>query len=89
MEFARTAKEEALKPIIGAELTLHGGALLTLLAETPRGYANLSRLLSMALLSSPRDAPALDREALEGRTEGLIALSEPTRDSSHRPGLSW
>ncbi|MDP3766889.1 MAG: PHP domain-containing protein, partial [Dehalococcoidia bacterium] len=48
---------------------------LTLLAETPRGYANLSRLLSEAHLSSPRGAPALDPEALAGRTEGLIALS--------------
>jgi error-prone DNA polymerase len=75
MEFAQTAKEWELKPIIGAEITLHGDAHLTLLAETPRGYANLSRLLSMALLSSPRDTPALDPEALAGRTEGLIALS--------------
>jgi error-prone DNA polymerase len=48
---------------------------LTLLAETPRGYANLSRLLSEAHLSSPRDEPALDPGALAGRSEGLIALS--------------
>ncbi|MEX0787131.1 MAG: PHP domain-containing protein, partial [Dehalococcoidia bacterium] len=48
---------------------------LTLLAETPRGYANLSRLISMAHLDSPRGEPALDPQALEGRTEGLIALS--------------
>ncbi len=75
MEFAQTAKEWDLKPIIGAEVTLEGGAHLTLLAETPSGYANLSRLLSMAHLSSPRDAPALDPESLAGRTEGLIALS--------------
>ena len=48
---------------------------LTLLAETPRGYANLSRLLSHAHLNSPRDTPALDPDALAGHTEGLIALS--------------
>ncbi len=48
---------------------------LTLIASTQRGYANLSRLLSEALLSSSRDAPSLAPEALEGRTEGLIALS--------------
>jgi len=50
-------------------------AHLTLLAETPRGYANLSRLLSEAHLSSPRGEPSLDPAALAGRTEGLIALS--------------
>ncbi len=79
MEFAQTAKEWDLKPIVGAEITLRrpagNVAHLTLLAETPRGYANLSRLLSIAHLSSPRDAPALDPGELAGRTEGLIALS--------------
>jgi error-prone DNA polymerase len=48
---------------------------LTLLASTPRGYANISRLLSMAHLGSPRGDPALDPDALDGRTEGIIALS--------------
>lgn len=97
MEFALTAKEWGLQPIIGAEITLRrpsGQALrpsprpsitplpkgegtthLTLIASTARGYANLSRLLSEALLSSPRDAPSLDPGALAGKTEGLIALS--------------
>ena len=94
MEFAQTAKEWDVKPIIGAEVTLRPSppaplpragegwpkagvraAHLTLLAATPRGYANLSRLLSAALLSSPRDEPALDPEALAGKAEGLIALS--------------
>jgi error-prone DNA polymerase len=83
MEFAQVAKEWDVWPIIGAEITLrqgsgqelHGGAHLTLLAETARGYANLSRLLSEALLASPRGEPSLDPGALAGRTEGLIALS--------------
>ena len=50
MEFAQTAKEWELKPIIGAEVTFTNGSHLTLLAETPQGYANLSRLLSQAHL---------------------------------------
>ena len=74
MEFAQTAKEWDVQPIIGAEITLRpspptplpegegssdrpvtqgaqqSGPHLTLLAETPRGYANLSRLLSIAHL---------------------------------------
>ena len=75
MEFAQTAKEWDVRPIIGAEITFQTGTHLTLLAETPRGYANLSRLLSIAHLESPRGEPALDPAALEEHTEGLIALS--------------
>jgi len=48
---------------------------LTLLAETQRGYANISRLLSHAHLSSPRDEPTLDPDALRSCAEGVIALS--------------
>ncbi len=56
MLFAQTAKDLNLQAIIGAEITLDERevAHLTLLCETPRGYANLSRLLSRANLSSPR-----------------------------------
>ncbi|MHB8685038.1 MAG: PHP domain-containing protein, partial [Dehalococcoidia bacterium] len=85
MEFAQVAKEWGVRPIIGAEATLRGAAgsdgealpvtHLTLLAETPRGYANISRLLSRAHLSSPRDAPALDPAELASCAEGIIALS--------------
>jgi len=75
MEFARTAKEWGVRPITGAEVTLANGHHLTLLCETPRGYANLSRLLSQAHLSSPRGEPALDPEALAEHSEGLITLS--------------
>ncbi|HEX5367853.1 MAG TPA: DNA polymerase III subunit alpha, partial [Dehalococcoidia bacterium] len=48
---------------------------LTLLCETPRGYANLSRLLSRANLSSPRGEPRVRFEWLVEHAEGLIALS--------------
>ena len=75
MEFAQTAKEWGVRPIIGAEVTLCGGAHLTLLAETQRGYANISRLISHAHLNSPRDEPQLDPEELRGCAEGIIALS--------------
>ena len=75
MEFAHTAKEWGVQPIIGAEATFQDGSHITLLAETPRGYANLSRLLSHAHLNSLRNEPALDPAALDGHTEGLIALS--------------
>jgi DNA polymerase III alpha subunit len=106
MEFARIAKEWAIPPIIGAEITIadlpdctmpvrlyacpeprrrartpacgdgrDGPSHLTLLAESPRGYANLSRLLSRANLTSPRGEPRVRFEWLAEHAEGLIALS--------------
>ena len=48
---------------------------LTLLVETPKGYANLSRLLTEAHRTSPRGAPSLHLDTLFERTEGLILLT--------------
>ena len=48
LEFAHAAKALGVRPITGAEVTLAGGAHVTLLVETPRGYANLCRLLTAA-----------------------------------------
>ncbi len=100
MEFARAAKEAGIAPITGVELTVEGCGLpggeedrfhLTLLAETPVGYANLCRLVTEAHRLPPgaghdapeRGNPALSLELLLGspdgrippRTEGLILLT--------------
>ncbi len=55
--------------------TLARGCHMTLLAETPAGYANLCRLLSEAHLHSERGSPTLPLSSLLARTEGLIALT--------------
>ncbi len=111
MEFARAAREVAIQPITGAEITVracglphedlhddhghpnirshHKGVFLgssrpdeatncrhlTLLAETPRGYANLCRFLTEAHRTSPRTNPSLSLDTLLARTEGLILLT--------------
>ncbi|HEX6971944.1 MAG TPA: DNA polymerase III subunit alpha, partial [Limnochordia bacterium] len=82
MAFAQEAKAWGIQPITGAEVTLELGAdqgtkraHLTLLAESPVGYANLCRLLSHAHLSHPKGEPALDWKTLSEHTAGLIALS--------------
>src|ERR1700751_5825702 len=46
LEFAHAAKHFGVRPITGAEVTLEGGAHITLLVETSKGYANLCRLLT-------------------------------------------
>ncbi len=48
---------------------------LTLLAETPRGYRNLCRLISYAHLQSERRNPELDPGLLKEHAEGLILLT--------------
>ena len=75
MQFAHATKAWDVHPIIGAEVTLADESHLTLLCETPRGYANLSRLLTRANLGSPRGEPRVRFEWLAEHAEGLIALS--------------
>jgi len=76
MAFAQAAKQHGIQAVTGAELTLLDGAHITLLAETPRGYANLCRLITEAHLSrEDRRDPRLDFASLEQRHEGLIILS--------------
>lgn len=75
MAFAQAAKAWGVQPITGAEVTLQGGAHLTLLVETPKGYANLCRILSRAHLDHPRGEPRVDWEHLARHAEGLIALT--------------
>jgi error-prone DNA polymerase len=48
LEFAHAAKAFGVRPITGAEVTFSGGAHVTLLVETKRGYGNLCRLLTAA-----------------------------------------
>ncbi|MCL5677634.1 MAG: PHP domain-containing protein, partial [Firmicutes bacterium] len=90
MEFAHSAKAWGLQPITGAELTLGSGVLgaaappgktpdggfhLTFLAETPEGYANLCRLISLAYQSREKGDPSLAPALLAQHAEGLICLS--------------
>jgi len=92
MEFARSAKEEGIQPITGAEVSLdpetvpglegmgatNTGFHLTLLAETPQGYANLCRLLTRAHMeAADRRNPLLPFPALldPERVRGLILLT--------------
>src|SRR5881398_3304140 len=80
LEFAHAAKAFGVRPITGAEVTLRGGAHVTLLVETPRGYANLCRLLTAAHADTRtrlRDPlpPALDQALLEELNDGLVCLS--------------
>jgi error-prone DNA polymerase len=74
LEFAYAAKAFGVRAITGAEVTLADGSHVTLLVETPRGYANLCRLLTSAHAGRRLD-PGLDPALLEERNDGLVCLS--------------
>src|SRR5207247_3705782 len=83
LEFAHAAKAFGVRPITGAEVTLADRSHLTLLVETPQGYANLCRILTAAHAGTrppghETDAPlppALDVDFLLEHSHGLVCLS--------------
>src|SRR5690349_325782 len=87
LEFAHAAKDFGVRAITGAEVTLAGGEHVTLLVESPRGYANLCRLLTAAHRDTRLPGretepvpPALDQALLEELHEGLVCLSGCARN---------
>jgi error-prone DNA polymerase len=87
LEFAHAAKDFGVRAITGAEVTLAGGAHVTLLVESPRGYANLCRLLTAAHKDTRPPGretepvpPALDQALLEELHNGLVCLSGCARN---------
>jgi error-prone DNA polymerase len=86
LEFAHAAKAFGVRPITGAEVTLEGGAHVTLLVEDSRGYSNLCRLLTVAHSKTrprPEDPPlppALPLDVLVELHEGLVCLSGCARN---------
>jgi error-prone DNA polymerase len=85
LEFAYAAKAFGVQPITGAEVSLSDGSHVTLLVESPRGYANLCRLLTTAHTETrPKPTepvpPSLDRHLFAGCNEGLVCLSGCARD---------
>jgi error-prone DNA polymerase len=83
LEFAHAAKFFGVRPITGAEMTLEGGAHLTLLVESRHGYANLCRLLTAAHAETRRPGredreplpPSVPLALVAELNEGLVCLS--------------
>ena len=96
LEFAHAAKHFGVRPITGAELTLDGGSHVTLLVESPQGYANLCRLITDAhARTRPKEGreplpPSLDPRRLEQLNDGLVCLSGCARHglAVHDPNMA-
>ena len=86
MAFSDACKDAGVQPVIGAMLGVARPDMpesvetvvdwLALYAQDETGYGNLCDLVSQAHLDRPLElAPHVDFAALQGRTDGLIALT--------------
>ena len=84
--FADACRQEGVKPILGARLTLdygrRGGPApdahhVILLARDAVGYANLCRLITSAHMSGERGDPVLTPREVMARAQGLVCLLGP------------
>ncbi len=74
LEFARLGDSLGVQPVTGGELTLLDGSRLVLLAKTREGYANISRLFTLAN-SVDRRKPRLDPALLREYADGVVLLT--------------
>src|SRR6476660_2805908 len=73
--FSVAAREQKVRPIIGAELTMEDGTVLPVLVASRLGYANLCSLLTQAhLRSTVKGECAVKWEELPEFAQGLVAL---------------
>ena len=86
LEFARLANSLGVRPITGAELTLSDGSRIVLLARTRQGYANISRLLTLAN-AADRRKPRLDPAHLPHHAEGVTLLTGGRDGPLSRPAV--
>jgi len=79
VRFYKAARSEAMKPILGSEMTLRSGTSLILLAVSFEGYKNLCRVLSHTYLRAHseghRGKPACTLNTLTRFSRGLICLT--------------
>ena len=74
LEFARLAGSLGIQPLTGGELTMLDGSRLVMLARTREGYANISRLFTLAC-SVDRRKPRLDPALLREYAAGVVLLT--------------
>ncbi len=75
VRFARACERQGIRPLIGAELTLHAGGHVTLLAMDAEGYTNLCRIITAAQLAGGKGRPMPTWEMLSACSGGLLCLS--------------
>jgi error-prone DNA polymerase len=79
--FSVAAREQNVRPIVGAELTMEDGSVLPVLVQDRRGYSNLCSLLTQGHLRSAKGECAFQWSELPEFAEGLVALLGSARAS--------
>ena len=77
--FHRVAVAAGIRPLVGSELTLAGGARLPLLVEDREGWQNLCRLITRAKLGAPKGKAAVTLDDLAASSNGLVCLTGGAR----------
>lgn len=76
--FFAASQKVGLRPIVGAEISLHEAEPVLLLVEDRRGYQSLCRLITRAKAGRRKaDAPAVTPALLAEHAGGLVALAGP------------
>ncbi|HMM78538.1 MAG TPA: error-prone DNA polymerase [Pyrinomonadaceae bacterium] len=75
VRFHFEAKEQGIRSIIGAEVTLDDGTLLPLVALDLKGYQNLSRLITTSKLRSKKGEHFATRRDIEYHSAGLMCFT--------------
>ncbi len=78
--FSAAAREQNVRPIVGAELSMEDGGVLPVLVKDRTGYANLCELLTQAHLRSEKGQCAVQWNELPQFADGLIALLGSARN---------
>src|SRR5205807_3412161 len=86
--FSVAAREQCVRPIVGAELTMEDGSVLPVLVKDRRGYENLCELLTQAHLRSAKGECAVKWNELPEFADGIVALLDSARVSRVGFGVS-
>jgi error-prone DNA polymerase len=97
VRFHFEAKEQGIKPIIGAEITMDDGSLLPLVPMDLRGYQNLSRLITTVKLRHKKGGHFATRKDIEDHSENLLCftggsdgfLPNSLRNGHGQADLAW
>lgn len=77
--FFNRAREQGVRPVVGAELTMEDGSVLPLLVQSRTGYENLCQLLTRAHLRTAKGKISVCWEELPEFAGGLVALAGSDR----------
>ncbi|HEX5222339.1 MAG TPA: error-prone DNA polymerase [Verrucomicrobiae bacterium] len=81
--FFAEAREQGIRPIVGAELTMEDKAILPVLVQSRAGYQNLCQLLTRAHLRNQKGNCVVNWNELPAFSEGLVALVNSAAMANH------